>query len=133
MKLALLLGCGVVFTTLFLVNFIDYMSHVQKVNFIEWDMRAITSSDYTVEVDLQDDFYPNYKKQEHKRWLSKCATFCSCCQLCDNYHEPGVCPVGTPCGGCSGVQFNSSVQAFQAWFKYEIETRLKRLPDLNYN
>lgn len=45
------------------------------------------------------------------------------------------CPHKTPCKGegCKGLELDSKVQAFETWFSYEIETRLKRLPDLNYN
>ena len=33
---------------------------------------------------------------------------------------------------CEGLEFDSSVQGFQAWFRYEVEMRLIRLPDLGY-
>lgn len=59
--LALLLGCGSIFVTLFLVNFFDYMQKVQDINYILWDVRTVTSSDYTVEVDIGNEFYQKYK------------------------------------------------------------------------
>ena len=49
-------------------------------NYIYWDVETITSGDYTVEVDIGNDFYPKYKIEEQEKWMSKCETFCICCK-----------------------------------------------------
>ena len=35
---------------------------VEETNYVEWDVKTITSGDYTVEVDIGIDFYPKYKE-----------------------------------------------------------------------
>ena len=82
------------------------MQRVQENSYIEWDVKTLTSGDYTVEVDLDNDFYPDYRKTIEKDWIKSCIE--------------------------RGLYFDSSVQGFQAWFRHELETRLLRLPDLGY-
>ena len=79
---------------------------MQENSYIEWDVKTLTSGDYTVEVDIGNDFYPKYKETIEKDWIKKCLS--------------------------KGLKFDSPVQAFQAWFRYELETRLTCLPDLGY-
>ena len=58
------IACAVTFVALFVLNFIDYISRMQEIRYIEWDVKTLTSSDYTVEVDIGNDFYSNYKRLE---------------------------------------------------------------------
>ena len=48
----LAMACLVAFVALFLVNYIDYMQRCQENNYIYWDVKTLTSGDYTVEVDI---------------------------------------------------------------------------------
>jgi hypothetical protein len=41
-----------VFTALFFVVFVDYMSAHFKNSFIEWDVKTITAGDYSCELDI---------------------------------------------------------------------------------
>lgn len=55
--------------------------------------------------------------------------------MCSQYHAKNECANGTVCKDgepCKGLLFDSDVQGFTAWFRYEVETRLMRLPDLGY-
>ena len=131
-EISLLIACSATFMALFILNFIDYIARKQDMRYIEWDVKTLTSGDYTVEVDIGPEFYPKFKESEESGWLEKSLSFCLCCNKCDQYHEKESCPVGVKCEGCAGLKFESSVHGFQAWFKYEIEERLKRLPDLGY-
>ena len=104
--IALLLGSGCIFVALFITNFLDYLNKVQENNYIEWDLKTLTSSDYTVSVEIDADFYAQYEKVAEEEWLHKC--------------------------DLQGTRFLSGVQGFQEWFRNEIETRLKRLLNLGY-
>ena len=104
--IALLLGSGCIFVALFITNFLDYINKIQQNDYIEWDLKTLTSSDYTVSVEIDDDFYAQYLKDIEVEWLEKCSK--------------------------EGIRFLSGVQGFQEWFRHEIETRLKRLLNLGY-
>ena len=68
--------------TLFVINYLDYVHRVQENDYIEWDVKTLTSGDYTVETDIGNDFYPNYKKSVEKDWIKKSLNFCMCCKKC---------------------------------------------------
>ena len=70
-EVCLIIACSVTFMALFVVNFVDYIAHLQEIKRIEWDVKTLTSGDYTVEVDIGVDFYQNYKRLEEKNWLLK--------------------------------------------------------------
>ena len=91
---------------LFITNYLDYLNKVQENNYIEWDLKTLTSGDYTVSVAIDDDFYAKYLKDVEREWLVKCSK--------------------------EGTRFLSGVQGFQEWFRNEIETRLKRLLNLGF-
>ena len=103
-----MLGSGCIFVALFITNFLDYINKIQQNNYIEWDLKTLTSGDYTVSVEIGDDFYAQYLKDVEIEWLDKCA-------------KEGR------------ERFLSGVQGFQEWFRHEIETRLKRLLNLGYD
>ena len=54
------MGCAAVFVALTMVNYIDYIKAHQANDYIEWDVKTLTSGDYTVECDFGNDFYPKY-------------------------------------------------------------------------
>ena len=61
---ALAIGCCTIFVALFIINYLDYLDKMQDNNFIEWEVKTITSGDYTVSVEIDPDFYPDYKENE---------------------------------------------------------------------
>ena len=130
-EIQLMFGCSAVFVALFIINYLDYMDRHQLNSFVEWDVKTLTSGDYTVEIDIGPDFYPDYQLQEEKKWLQKSKNLCKCCDQCLLLHARNECEKGVVCQ-CEGLEFDTSVQGFQAWFRYTVETRLKRLPDLGY-
>ena len=91
---------------LFITNYLDYLNKIQENNYIEWDLKTLTSGDYTVSVAIDEDFYAKYLKDVEREWLVKCSK--------------------------EGTRFLSGVQGFQEWFRNEIETRLKRLLNLGF-
>lgn len=50
-------ACVVVFLSLFILNYFDFIKKVQENNYIEWDVKTITSGDYTVEINLDPEFF----------------------------------------------------------------------------
>ena len=82
-ELDLLIACMATFVALFIFSFIDYIWQMQKNDYIEWDVKTVTSSDYTVEVDIGNEFYNKYKAKEELKWLELCDNFCTCCDKCD--------------------------------------------------
>lgn len=54
---------------IFLVSivFVDYIKAQQELKFIEWDIKTITAGDYTVEFNIDSEFY----KQFEDRFLDK--------------------------------------------------------------
>lgn len=48
----LVLGCAAVFIALFVVNYLDYIKKTQENNYVEWDVKTITSGDFTIEFDI---------------------------------------------------------------------------------
>ena len=53
----LYVGCIGVFTALFFVVFIDYISSVFKNSFVEWDVKTITAGDYTCELTISQSMW----------------------------------------------------------------------------
>ena len=92
---------------LFITNYLDYLNKIQENNYIEWDLKTLTSGDYTVSVAIDEDFYAKYLKDVEREWLVKCSK--------------------------EGTRFLSGVQGFQEWFRHEIESRLKRLLNLGFD
>ena len=92
---------------LFITNYLDYLNKIQENNYIEWDLKTLTSGDYTVSVAIDEDFYAKYLKDVEREWLVKCSK--------------------------EGTKFLSGVQGFQEWFRHEIESRLKRLLNLGFD
>ena len=47
-----------------MVVYIDYIKQVAKTNYIKWDVNTITAGDYTVEFEVTDQFYEDFKKKK---------------------------------------------------------------------
>ena len=62
-ELNLIIACGSVFMALFILNYLDYIQRMQENNYLEWDVKTLTSGDYTVECDIGPYFYPKYEKE----------------------------------------------------------------------
>ena len=58
----MLFGCISVFIYLYTVVYIDYITTVQKNNFVDWDVKTITAGDYTIEFDIKEESYERWSK-----------------------------------------------------------------------
>ena len=45
-----MLGCGAVFVVLVIINYIDFISKFQELQYLNWDAKTVTAGDYTVEI-----------------------------------------------------------------------------------
>ena len=61
-----MIGSLAIFMSLFLVNYFDFIEKTQENEEIAWDVKTITSGDYTVEIDIGTDFYLRYKDDFEK-------------------------------------------------------------------
>ena len=103
----LLYACLVVFLGLFTINYLDYIKKVQENNYIEWDLKTITSGDYTVEFALHPDFFQTWVDRDFPNYARM------------QKHD-------------YGIEYVSKVQAFRDWITDEMEARLDYLPDLGF-
>jgi hypothetical protein len=69
----LVLGCAAVFIALFVVNYLDYIKKVQQNNYVEWDLKTITSGDFAIEFDLDPTFFSDYMDKEHDNFTAEAA------------------------------------------------------------
>lgn len=67
----LVLGCASVFIALFVVNYLDYIKKVQQNNYVEWDVKTITSGDFSIEFDIDPTFFSDYEKNEMDAWVNE--------------------------------------------------------------
>ena len=68
---ALGLGCLAIFVALFMVLYLDYIKKIQENNYIEWDIKTITAGDYTIEFDIDPDFFDDFLVKEYTNWTAK--------------------------------------------------------------
>jgi len=61
----LLVACIGVFIYLFTLNYFDYMRCVQQTKYVDWDIKTITAGDYTVEFNLNTQFYEKFIESYH--------------------------------------------------------------------
>ena len=47
--LGLAYSCLIIFISLAILNYVDYIRQIQKNDYLEWDVKTITAGDYTVE------------------------------------------------------------------------------------
>ena len=45
---------------LYVSVFTDYIRQIAKNDFVEWDIKTVTSGDYTIEFDISDEFYDRF-------------------------------------------------------------------------
>lgn len=62
----LALACSAVFVSLFVLNYLDYIKKTQENNYVEWDVKTITSGDYTIEFDITASFFAKYVDQVYE-------------------------------------------------------------------
>ena len=103
----LAVGCFCVFLALFSINFLDYIAKDQENQYIAWDVKTITSGDYTVEFDIPPAFFERWVDKHYLKFIGK------------QHRESGKCYV-------------AKVDAFRDWITMEMERRLDLLPDLGY-
>ena len=58
---------------LFMFNYVNYIKKLQENDYIEWDVKTITASDYTVEFDLHEDFYGDFIEYKMEAWNEECS------------------------------------------------------------
>lgn len=56
----LVIGCIFITVALFTLVYIDYIRQIAKNNFVEWDVKTVTSGDYSVEFDISKEFYEKF-------------------------------------------------------------------------
>lgn len=61
----LLAACISVFVYFFIVVYIDYIQCVQITKFVDFDTKTITASDYTLEFDIHEEVYHQFKEREY--------------------------------------------------------------------
>ena len=54
-----------------ILNYLDYIKKLQENKYIEWDLKTITSGDYTVEFALDHEFFKTWAKEEFLDWAQK--------------------------------------------------------------
>lgn len=59
----LFIGCIFVSVALFVVVYIDFIKQVAKNNFVEWDVKTVTAGDYTIEFDIEAEFWEKFLAQ----------------------------------------------------------------------
>lgn len=57
---------------LFMFNYVNYIKKLQENDYIEWDVKTITASDYTIEFDLHPNFYNDFLENEMEAWNEEC-------------------------------------------------------------
>ena len=91
-KWGLSLGCFGVFIALFVINYIDYLKKEHEYRYIEWDLKTITASDYSVYFDIDENFFADYEAQEMEKWVAESAE--------------------------KGIFYLSPNQSFQSWIEH---------------
>ncbi len=64
-------ACLFVFMGLMMLNYLDYIKKLQENNYIEWDVKTITSGDYTIEFALEPEFFKTWVNKEFLKWAQK--------------------------------------------------------------
>ena len=67
----LAIGCICVSLALFAINFFDYVKQDQENQYIEWDVKTITSGDYTVEFDIPPEFFERWVNKQYLKFIGK--------------------------------------------------------------
>jgi len=56
----LVIACSAIFMYFFMLLFTGYYHQKQKLKYIDWDVKAITAADYSVEFDISETMYLNF-------------------------------------------------------------------------
>ena len=65
----LLYACICVFVALAMINYLDFIKKVQENSYLEWDLKTVTSGDYTIEFELPAGFFDNWVKTKFLDWV----------------------------------------------------------------
>ena len=60
-------GSIAVFIYLFTIVYFDYIKSVQKTKFVDFDVKTITAGDYSIEFDIDDEFFDNFAQNYYDR------------------------------------------------------------------
>lgn len=55
--IGLFIGCLCISSALFITVYCDYIESIAKNKYKNWDVRTITAADYTVEMEITENFY----------------------------------------------------------------------------
>lgn len=58
----LITACTAVFIYLYTIVYFDYIKTLQKTKFVDFDVKTITAGDYTVEFDIEEAIYTEFKR-----------------------------------------------------------------------
>ena len=61
-EFGLSIACLAVFCALFFLNYVDFIKKIEDCEYIEWDMQTVTASDYTIEFDIDPNFYKDWQE-----------------------------------------------------------------------
>ena len=61
-------ACLVVFMALSIINYLDYIKKIQENKYIEWDLKTITSGDYTVEFTVDPAMFRKWDETVLNTW-----------------------------------------------------------------
>ena len=75
--LGLFIGCLCIFIYLYTLVYLDYIQVVQKLKYIDFDVKTITAGDYTVEFNLDEDMYDYFLQNyfDLTNPITECAQF----------------------------------------------------------
>lgn len=59
-------ACVGVFVALYMIVYSDYIRSVEASNYVEWDVKTITAGDYTIEFDIRQSFFTQFKNEKGK-------------------------------------------------------------------
>lgn len=54
--------------SLSIINYLDYVKKIQENKYIEWDLKTITSGDYTVEFSLDPALFQTWEDTQMDAW-----------------------------------------------------------------
>jgi len=75
--IGLFIGCLAIFIYLYTLVYLDYVQVVQKLKYIDFDVKTITAGDYTIEFDLDEDMYDHFIRNyfDPTNPIAECAQF----------------------------------------------------------
>jgi len=59
-------ACIGVFISLYMIVYLDYIRSIEMSNYVEWDVKTITAGDYSIEFDIKEKFYNEFKSSRGK-------------------------------------------------------------------